>query len=373
MMKKKLVISTDAFLPRWDGISRFLSEMIPRLSEKFDVTVLAPRFPGTLKKSQANIVRFPLIKLRVGDIYFTNPDSKKVKKIVKEADVIFNQTIGPIGIKTIRAAHKYKKPVVSYMHIIEWEMAMKSIRWGKTVSYHATRLLARNLYNKCRLLLLPTKELVSCLEKNKIRTKKKIVHLGTNVAKFIPPVNKNRAKRRIGINPKLKVIGYCGRIAREKDILTLHKAFVELQKKHRDIMLLIVGTGLEEVENELKKTKKVRITGSTDNVVPYFQAMDIYVLPSLTETTSLTTLEAMSCGLTAVATPVGYIKHYITNRKNGFFFRKQDWRQLAGILDKLLKSSKLREKIGREARKTVIDRYRWHYTAENIMRILQEI
>jgi glycosyltransferase involved in cell wall biosynthesis len=372
-MKKKLLISTDAFLPRWDGISRFLSEMIPVLSEKYDVTVIAPKFAGKLPKLDAKIIRFPLVNLQFGDIWFTWPRFKDVAAIVKNTDIVFNQTIGPIGIAAIRAAHKYKKPVVSYMHIIEWEMALKSITWFRNVSYHFTRLLARRLYNKCSLILVPTKELIHILEDNKIRTSKRIVHLGTNVAKFIPPLSKNEAKRAVKINPRLKVIGYCGRIAREKDVLTLHKAFVELQKKHKDIMLLIVGTGLKEVEDEMLKTKNVRITGSTDNVVPYFQAMDIYSLPSLTETTSLTTLEAMSCGLPVIATPVGYIKRYIENGKNGFLFKQGDFRQLAVIISKLLKSESLREKVGKEARKTVVDNYRWQFTSDQIMSVLEQL
>ena len=49
MKKKKLVISTDCFLPRWDGIARFLLEIIPRLSRYYDITVIAPKFEGTLK------------------------------------------------------------------------------------------------------------------------------------------------------------------------------------------------------------------------------------------------------------------------------------------------------------------------------------
>jgi len=47
-------------------------------------------------------------------------------------------------------------------------------------------------------------------------------------------------------------------------------------------------------------------------------------LPSLTETSSISTLEAMSCGLPVIATPVGSIPDYIYNRKNGLIFEKKD-------------------------------------------------
>ena len=41
--RRKLLIATDNFLPRWDGIARFLLEIIPRLRERFDITVIAPK------------------------------------------------------------------------------------------------------------------------------------------------------------------------------------------------------------------------------------------------------------------------------------------------------------------------------------------
>ena len=43
---KRLLITTDSFLPRWDGIARMLSEIIPKLSQKYEITVVAPKFIG---------------------------------------------------------------------------------------------------------------------------------------------------------------------------------------------------------------------------------------------------------------------------------------------------------------------------------------
>jgi len=39
---KKLLIATDGFLPRWDGISSFLNELIPRIEDDYQLTVIAP-------------------------------------------------------------------------------------------------------------------------------------------------------------------------------------------------------------------------------------------------------------------------------------------------------------------------------------------
>ena len=70
--------------------------------------------------------------------------------------------------------------------------------------------------------------------------------------------------------------------------------------------------------------EKVVLTGPKNNLVPYYQAMDVYVLPSLSETSSLTTMEAMASGVPVITTPVGLIKEYVEDGRNGFFFPKRD-------------------------------------------------
>jgi glycosyltransferase involved in cell wall biosynthesis len=114
------------------------------------------------------------------------------------------------------------------------------------------------------------------------------------------------------------------------------------------------------------KQKNMILAGSKDNVVPYLQAMDIYVLPSLTETTSISTLEAMSCGLPVVVTPVGFIRRYIKEGKNGVFFPKRNSGILARKLNGLIKSESLRQKLGSNARKTVIQKFNWDRTVKGI-------
>jgi len=101
--------------------------------------------------------------------------------------------------------------------------------------------------------------------------------------------------------------------------------------------------------------------------------MDIYVMPSLTETSSLSTMEAMSCSIAVVSTPVGYIKDYIKNSYNGLFFNKQNSYELSKNLAVLLDDEKLRAKIGENARKTIIEFYNWDKTIKGIEESLKEI
>ena len=83
----------------------------------------------------------------------------------------------------------------------------------------------------------------------------------------------------------------------------------------------MVGDGTKKQVKEFKKIKNCKVTGFVPDVHEYLKAMDIFVMPSLTETTSLATLEAMACGLPVIATKVGYIKNYLVRNHNGLFSR----------------------------------------------------
>lgn len=370
--KKRLVISTDCFLPRWDGVTRFLLEILPRIKEDFDITILAPDFQGEkIKVKDITLVRFPLMKKEFGDIYFARFAYKEIKKHIQEADLIFNQTIGPIGICTILAAKKCNKPIISFIHSIEWELSTKSVKWGKGIVNAGTKVLATWLYNKCTMLLVPTSEVEEKLTIAGIKTLKEVITLGTDTKRFIPAENKSTAKKAIALNPEDLIIGFCGRIGREKDIGTLYRAFRRVEKKHPKVKLLIVGKGIREDEELFTASRNIIHVGKQNNVVPYLQAMDIYVLPSLTETTSLSTLEAMACGIAVICTPVGYVKEYIKERYNGMLFPFHNSLVLSLKINLLIENEALRNKIAKNGRKTVEEKFKWEKTAEEIKRILK--
>jgi len=158
----------------------------------------------------------------------------------------------------------------------------------------------------------------------------------------------------------------------EKNLETLKEAFDLLSKNRRDLKLLIVGGGKKEISNYLQGNNVI-LTGQKDDVIPYYQAMDIYVLPSLTETTSLTTLEAMSCGIPVITTPVGLTKEYVKEDVNGFFFREEDAPDLARKLSLLIDDPERRDQMGFEARKTVVEGYRWLHTKKKVREVLKKV
>jgi len=366
---KKLLIATDNFLPRMDGIVRFLLEVIPSLTDHFDITILAPDFGGNPKVEKTKLIRFPTFKFQLGDIHLSKPNLKLIKKEIEDADIIWAQSVGPISSTSIYFARKSSKKVVSYIHALEWELFSNSVRYFKKTVGAVSKILVRKIYNMCDLILVPSLEIGEIMNYRGIKTPFQVVHLGIDVQKFIPSDNK-AAKRELNIPEKTIVIGYTGRIAREKDLLTLYKAFQRFQEWYEKSNLLIVGGGIPKLHAELESKPDVRMEGPVDNVIPYLQAMDIFVLPSLTETSSLATMEAMSCGIPVVATKVGYVKEYIKNKINGLLVPKQNDVVLSLKLKWLMDHPQLKDIIAMNGRNSIIENFKLSTTQNRIRDIL---
>ncbi|MDP7116589.1 MAG: glycosyltransferase, partial [Candidatus Woesearchaeota archaeon] len=266
---KELLIATDSFLPRWDGVARFLSEVIPRLSGSYKITVVAPDFRGRkIKIPKVRIVRIPLQKRTIGDYTPSILDLRKIKRLVETSDIIFTQSIGPIGGPAVYYGQKLKKKVVAFMHSVEWELVSKSVKKYKKSTYHIVKRFARYLYRRCNVVIVPSHHIKTDLEQENIKTKTRIIHVGTDSGWFKPGI-KSKAKKKLGIKGDRFVIGFVGRVGREKNLETLEKAFFKLRKKYDHLELLIVGTGLKEDIQRLRK-KGVRVMGSQDHVLPFY-------------------------------------------------------------------------------------------------------
>ena len=135
----------------------------------------------------------------------------------------------------------------------------------------------------------------------------------------------------------------------------------------------MVGDGPKKLTSRFKELHNCKITGFVNNVQDYLKASDIFVMPSLTETTSLATLEAMACGLPVIVTKVGFMKEYVVKDYNGMFFPRANPTLLALKIEKLLENSELREKLSRNARKTVAYSFSWERSINKIKRILLRV
>ena len=365
---KKILIVADTYLPKIDGIVRFLTEVVPRL-DSVDITLLVPDFGKSWNDKE---IRLPVSRIisvsGYSPIKLSFSNFHTIRDAVKAADVVFIQGPALISYIALRYARKFEKRVVYFVHLIMWELYANHLprwlRWSAGILRWLTFLYWDGL---CGLVIVPYKSLIPELEAFGVSAQKSVVRLGVDPVQFTP-TDKVAAKKKLGLDPHVLVIGYVGRISEEKNVAVLFEAFQRI-KHEFNVQLMIVGSGVHM--KMFEHVAGVKLTGFQGCAVPYFQAMDVFVMPSLTETTSLATLEAMSCGVPVITTRVGFLKDYVRKGYNGLTFPRGNSYTLVSHLRKLLSDERLRAELGEHARQTAHS-FSWNHTARKLTEILSK-
>lgn len=111
-------------------------------------------------------------------------------------------------------------------------------------------------------------------------------------------------RKSLHVEDKL-VIGHVGRMTEAKNHFFLIDVFAEVIKKNENAVLLLIGDGelKGDIENKIAKeglNNKIILLGSKNDTEKYYQAMDIFVFPSLWEGLGIVAIEAQASGLPCV-------------------------------------------------------------------------
>lgn len=161
---------------------------------------------------------------------------------------------------------------------------------------------------------------------------------------FHPPTEQERrgARLALGIAPEVMLIGYLGRLAPEKRVDVLLRAFaLVLPHVKPAIELGLTGDGwkrhaLTQLAGELGIIDRVRFLGWSTSPSTMLRACDIFVLPSLVEGFPLALIEAMASGCPCIAHPMSSTTRLIEHEKSGLLVDMNDAEGLASGLTGLI-------------------------------------
>lgn len=167
---------------------------------------------------------------------------------------------------------------------------------------------------------------------------------------------------------------FLGRLEKAKGIGELLDAVRELEPDYPELRLTLGGVWLdEELRQRAEQDGHVRflgwITGAEKEA--QFEQNSIFVMPSYFEGQPVALLEAMVHGLAPAASAVGGIPQILRDKENGFLVRPQSVPSLAEALRRLLSDPALRRRLGKEARKTILERYDVRERVERLVRIYE--
>jgi sugar transferase (PEP-CTERM/EpsH1 system associated) len=141
-------------------------------------------------------------------------------------------------------------------------------------------------------------------------------------------------------------VGIIARLAPVKDIATLVRAVAIVQRRHPNLLLVIVGDGpernsLESLVQDLGLTSVVTFQGFRRDIPAVLEEIDIFTLSSLSEGTSITLLEAMASGKPVVVTDVGGNRAVVEQGVNGLLVPAAEPESLARALSALADDPRL--------------------------------
>jgi glycosyltransferase involved in cell wall biosynthesis/Fe2+ transport system protein FeoA len=166
-----------------------------------------------------------------------------------------------------------------------------------------------------------SKEATEFFIRQKAFSNNKSIHMynGIDLKIFYPNNNTRKDMRKLyTITDNEFLFLNVGRLTLAKDQRNLIEAFSLLCKEHKNVKLMILGTG--ELEKELKSfvlQKNVKdyviFAGNKNNVYDYYNCADCFVLSSAWEGFSLAIVEAMACALPAIATDAGGVREVLND------------------------------------------------------------
>ena len=171
-----------------------------------------------------------------------------------------------------------------------------------------------------------------------------------------------RIRKELGIGPDELVIGCFGRLSSEKGQAILLQALSLWDSTVVPLPhLLLVGdgpdrAGLEEICSRAKLTPKVHFLGYQSLLRDYYEALDAYVLPSLSEGLPNVVLEAMAFSRPVIATSVGSTPEVVTS-ETGWLVSPGQAKELCDALIKALKDRPKLVAIGIEGKKLVAHQF----------------
>lgn len=181
-------------------------------------------------------------------------------------------------------------------------------------------------------------------------------------------------RQRLQIPEPAVVVGFVGRLARDKGIVELADAWRETARRFPEAHLVLVGPDEEgdpvppDILAGLEADPRVHRTGLDWDTPPLYAAMDLVILPSHREGFPNVPLEAAAMGLPVVATHIPGCQEAVVDGITGTLVPARDSRALSAALDRYLADPGLRRRHGHAGRERVLREFR----PEAIWRALYE-
>jgi len=289
-----------------------------------------------------------------------------ISRLFRRNDVIHVHFVDFVGAMFVLLGRLSNRPVVLTIHRAD-------VLPTRSIVYNCLRFLAFRLASTITAVSSSSRKLA--IEAGAPKEKTIVVYNAADETTF-KPRSKEWARRRLELDLNLRVGLFVGFLTPRKGVEHLVEAWYSVIKDVRESLLVIIGEGserkrLEGLTRNIGLTGKVKFLGkiSKNLLSSYYNAADVFVLPSLHEGHAMVLLEAMASALPIVATNVGGNRETVIDEVNGYLVKPADPHELSEKIVRILRNEDLIRSFGRNSFRI----YRERFCEDDQINIFKEI
>lgn len=335
MPKKKILVVSLKYPPKYSGYGNqmhLLADKILACSDSYSFTVLTGNYSNTKRDQSIDHEIIPIGLQKLFDF------SEMLGSIVFGLGVLFWIIFrskkyfvihcigahGPSAIPSIFAGFIKRKKVIIKVTQAEFRDTIKKIGF----LHKWIRNIRMKIVKQADLFVVISTQIRNDLLLHNINPEK-IIDIPNGVDNHIhhsvSPVTKNILRDKLDLQPDNLVILYVASLIRRKGIIDFIDALKMIDNEvNRDTVVMLCGPDHENIyDSHIKNNFQyldIRYMGSVEEISRYYQASDIFVLPSYSEGLPNVLLEAAMSGLAVIGSDIGGNNDIISDKINGLLF-----------------------------------------------------
>ncbi len=362
VVRKFCIVTTSPLI-----VEFFLIPHLKRLVDLFEVTLIANEDCSNLLErenlGQVRMINIPIkreISVRSDFMAFLNLSFFFIRE---RFDAVV--TVAPkAGLIGIFAAFVSQRPFRCHIFQGEvWALKHGIMRWvlksaDRLVAYFATHILVVSSSERDFLI----GEGILSRKKSQVLGSGSICGVNGHIFRSNPLI-RTQIRSKYDIPDHALLILYLGRVKRDKGVVDIVRAWIELVHKHPELHLAIVGPDEDNLSEQIRRmanlgvVDRLHIQGRTLEPQAWIAAADILSLPSYREGFGMVLIEAGSAGLPVVASRIYGISDAMIEGVTGLSYPPGNLEELASCLEKLIENPALRHQLGNAGKERVIKEF----------------
>ncbi|HEU5296587.1 MAG TPA: glycosyltransferase family 1 protein [Burkholderiaceae bacterium] len=354
----RVTIVSETYPPEVNGVALTLQRMLEGLRARRHVVQLvrlrqhADDLPQRARGFHEVLLRGVPIPcythLRMG-----MPCARSLERLwaMQRPDVVHIATEGPLGWSALRAARRLGVPVVSDFRT---NFHAYSAHYGIGWLHRGIVGYLRGFHNRTLTTMVPTPALQRELATQGFENLR-VVSRGVDTV-HLSPTKRNAALRRLwGAGDDTVVVLCVSRLASEKNIALLWRAFDAIRRRGIDAQLVLVGDGPQRPQLEsLCRGAHFAGVRRGEDLAAHYASADLFAFPSLTETFGNVVPEAMASGLPVVAFDHAAAGQLVRHGDNGWLAAPREPVQFVDLAAHAARDRATLQAMGKRARATAL-------------------